>query len=132
MERVRVSPETVTVLGYRCKPDDVRWTGLDFAKADLRTQSSLFLMLCGKDDAPPDLHLSVPWWHPDDGEHPDPPEMYWRVRPRMEPGKRWKGKKVKTVAFERWSGEWWIAFEYVRPANPRRSGLAAAPSGREG
>lgn len=110
VERLPVSPETVTVLGNRVKKSSPAWRGLDLENADLATQATIMLVICGPDEAPPDLHLRVPWWHPDDGPAPSPPEMYYRVRPRMEPGKKWKGKKVESVAFERWRGEW------MRPA----------------
>jgi hypothetical protein len=51
-------------------PAHWEWAGLDFARAELRNRS-----IWGQD-----YHLDVPFWHPDDGEPPDPPEMYYRVR----------------------------------------------------
>jgi hypothetical protein len=38
---------------------------------------------------------------------------YYRVRPRMEAGKKWKGRKVIAVDFERVSGAWRIALTVV-------------------
>lgn len=126
MDRVPVSAETCTVLGYKVKTRDPEWAGLDLDRADLLQQSTLMLAICGPNDAPPDLHLSVPWCHPDDrarGEEPD--GCYYRVRPRMEPGKKWAGKKVKAVAFERWAGKWFLAIEYVPPTDTTPVSLPA-------
>jgi hypothetical protein len=122
MERVPVSPETVTVLGHKVKrATDPLWAGLFLEHAMPATQSSLMLMICGK-DAPVDIHLRVPWCHPEDreGTKDDWTDCIYRVRPRMQPGKKWKGQKVKSVAFERWQDEWWIAYE-VEPPKATRS-----------
>jgi hypothetical protein len=118
IERLPITPETVTVLGRRVKANSPMWAGLDLANADLRMQASILLMTIGP-DAPVDLHLSAPWWHPEDGPPPSPPEMWYRVRPRMQPGKKWKGRKVQTVQFERWSGKWCLAIEYAQPVPER-------------
>lgn len=118
MTRVPVSPETVTVLGSRVKATDAAWLGLDLANAEPRTQNTLSLFVFGPDGAGLDLHLDVPWCHPDDQTgSPADFDCRYRVRPRMEPGKRWKGKMVKSVAFERWRGEWFIAVETGRITN---------------
>lgn len=110
--RVPVAPETITVLGYRVKADDPRWLGLNLAKAEPRMQASLMLAIAG-DEAPEDIHLSVPWCHPDDRANGmDDDACRYRVRPRMKSGKRWKGRKVVSVAFERWNGKWFIAIGY--------------------
>lgn len=113
-ERLPVSPETVTVLGYRVRAHEPRWQGLDFAAATLRTQSTLMLAVCGK-DAPYDLHLNVPFAYP--GE---PPERYegvrYRVRPQAEPGKKWRGRKVADVAIKPAPGKdppWEIVVTYA-------------------
>jgi hypothetical protein len=113
MDRIPVSPDTVTVLGHKVKKDDIMWTGLFLDRAEPATQSSLMLAICGKDDAPIDIHLRVPWCHPDDrtGTEEDYNDCIYRVRPRMETGKKYKGKLVKFVAFERWNGKWWLAYE---------------------
>lgn len=113
--RVRVSPETCTVLGSKVKETDPRWTGLDLSRAAVLTQSNLMRWIAGS-DAPYDLHLNVPWWHPMDGIPPDPPDMWYRVRAKMEPGKKWKGRKIKSVAFEKSNGDWWIAIDFDMPA----------------
>ena len=96
-----VAPETTTVLGSRWRTTDVAWRGLAFSHeaVELRTQSTLMLYVAGR-DAPYDLHLNVPFEHPDDGPIPDPPEMMYRVRPRAEVGKRWMGRRVTAVAIE--------------------------------
>lgn len=107
--RVPVSPKTVTVLGYRVKKDDPMWSGLDLINAEPRMQSTLMLAVAGTADAPQDIHLNVPWKHPDDADYSD--ECRYRVRPRMEIGKRWKKKRVTNVSFERWDGVWYIAIE---------------------
>lgn len=108
--RVPVSPATTTVLGYRVKATSPMWAGLDLSKAEPRMQTTLELAFFGA-DAVTDIHLDVPWCHPEDqargGEW-----VKYRVRPRMEAGKRWRGKVVKSVAFERWNGEWAIAVEF--------------------
>jgi hypothetical protein len=96
-----VAPDTVSVLGSRWEADEPAWAGLDFAKAKLRTQNTLMLSICGA-DAPYDLHLDVPFWHPGDGE-PDPDIEDWawyRVRPLPEPGRKWRGRKVVDVTIE--------------------------------
>lgn len=113
MERFPVSPETVTVLGYKVKATDPMWTGLDLANAEPRQQASIMLAMVGADEAPPDIHLNVPWMHPEDrARDPGDDGCRYRVRPRMEPGKKWKGRKVKSVAFERYSGQWFIAVDF--------------------
>lgn len=119
-QRVPVSPETITVLGYRVKATSPAWTGLDLVNAEPRTQSTLWLAVAGQDEAPPDIHLDVPWCHPDDRARGAPADdCRYRVRPRMTPGKRWKGRLVKSVAFERWQGKWFIAIETADPRPAR-------------
>lgn len=112
MIRVPVAPETVTVLGNKVKAADASWLGLDLDKAEPRVQASVLMMMLGPNDAPLDIHLNVPWCHPDDrADGMDDDDCTYRVRPRMQPGKKWKGKLVKSVAFERWDGKWFIAIE---------------------
>lgn len=79
-----VSPETVTVLGYRVKADSPAWLGLDLSRAILREQNTLELVLFGKDAAPPDHHLDVPWCHPQDQPHGWRDGCMYRVRPRRK------------------------------------------------
>lgn len=107
--RFPVSPDTITVLGYRVKESDPAWTGLDLANAEPRVQSTMWLAIAGADEAPPDIHLNVPWKHPDDKDYDG---CMYRVRPRMESGKKWKGRKVVSASFERWDGKWYIAVCY--------------------
>jgi hypothetical protein len=123
MERVLVSPETVTVLGYKVKAGRPIWEGLFMDRAEPATQSTLMLAVCGPHEAPLDIHLRVPWCHPEDrdGTDNDWNDCIYRVRPRMEVGKKWKGKMVKSVAFERWDGKWWIAYEVGPVANGDRT-----------
>lgn len=107
MMRLPVDHTTCTVLGSRAKSaDDPLWAGLDLSRAELREWTD-------------DHHLGVPWLHPEDQlRWKDDPD-YWaiyRVRPKMEPGKKWKGKRVENVAFERWSGKWWLAISFATPA----------------
>lgn len=133
MIRVPVSHETVTVLGSRVKANSPAWTGLDLANAEPRVQSSLMLTVIGPGEAPLDIHLNVPWCHPDDRTgSPDDFDCRYRVRPRMEAGKRWKGKKVVAVAFERWDGKWWIAVEFAGGCNPDAPHPQAPTSTPEG
>jgi hypothetical protein len=101
--RLPVEPATCTVLGYKPKgADDPLWAGLELSRAELREWA--------------DYHLAVPWEHPEDqeafGDDPSDWAIY-RVRPRMEPGKKWKGKKVNAVAFVRDADAWWIDVEFV-------------------
>lgn len=121
-----ISPETVTVLGRNVKATDAAWLGLDLDGADLLIQATIMWVIIGSDAAPVDLHLRAPWWHPDDGPRPDPPEMYYRVRPRMKVGKRWRGDMVKSVAFERWDGKWRLAVE----VDDRKKAVVSASSHR--
>lgn len=97
--RYPVAPETVTVLGSRWKASDPAWRGLDFTKAEVRTQSTIMVAFFGE-DAPHDLHLRVPFCHPND--QPDGWEngLFYRVRPRAEAGRKWHGRKVTDVAIE--------------------------------
>lgn len=111
VHRIPLTADAVTVLGYKWKETNPAWKGLDFANAEPRVQASGLLAVCGADDAPRDVHLSVPFCHPDDQTgSPDDFDCRYRVRPRMEAGKKWKRKMVYWVAFERWEGKWIIAF----------------------
>lgn len=69
-----INPGNCTVNGYIVKETDPDWTGLDFTNCELRHFS-----IWGED-----YHLRVPWWHPEDGPAPNPPEMYYRVRPKSQ------------------------------------------------
>lgn len=122
MTRLPVSPETCTVNGYRVKPTDTSWTGLDLANAEPRTQSTMMLAVVGSDDAPPDIHLNVPWCHPEDRANGAPADdCIYRVRPRMKVGRRWKGDVVRSLSFERWSGSWFLALEFAPKGRKRRA-----------
>lgn len=68
-----VSPLTCTINGHRYRAGEAAWEGLDMDKAELRGAS-----IWGEDH-----HLRVPWHHPADGPHPDPPECWYLVRPRL-------------------------------------------------
>lgn len=121
MIRVPVEPSNVEVLGNKVKATDVMWTGLDMAKAEPRVQSTLWLAIAGQEEAPLDIHLCVPWEHPEDKKDGIDSETRYRVRPRMQPGKRWKGQMVKSVAFEMWDGKWYIAYSVEPPKHKSRS-----------
>jgi len=97
IERYPVSPETVTVLGYRVKANSPMWQGLDFSKATVLEKASILVYIWGADSAPSDLHLSVPFCHPDDQPEGWSDGMKYRVRPRAEAGGRWLKRKVKEV-----------------------------------
>jgi hypothetical protein len=90
------------------------WTGLNLARADLLIQATMMMCVCGHDVAPFDLHLSVPWCHPEDqtGTDDDWNDCYYRVRPKMEAGKRWKGRMIESVYFERVDGKWRLAVKF--------------------
>lgn len=121
--RYPVAPETVTVLG--CRPrsaQEPRWAGLRWnGEEKVLTQSTLMRFVCGA-DAPYDLHLNVPWCHPEDYvTDEDIDGCKYRVRPRMEPGKRWKRRMVKAVSIERdetLTPPWVICVEYARGNAP--------------
>lgn len=113
---VPVSTDTVTVLGSRWKADAPAWRGLDFTRAIVRTQNTLSLALFGPDEKLYDLHLDVPFMHPDDQARGDDEWLKYRVRPRAESGKRWRGRLVKSVALIPAEGQpipWAIEIEYA-------------------
>lgn len=74
-----------TVLGDRWGAKSP-WDGLDFTRAVPRTQSTMMRFIAGA-AAPRDIHLDVPFLHPQDAAN----GMAWdgcvyRVRPQWEPG----------------------------------------------
>lgn len=84
---VHVTPETVTVNGYRVKATDQAWRGINWSDAQVLEQSSLMVFVVGAAQAPPDHHLSVAWMHTDDQKgYADSPDMWarYRVRPRRK------------------------------------------------
>jgi len=109
MTRRLLSPMNCTVLGSRWPA--WAWSGLKFdhPRAEIRTQSSIMVLVTGS-DAPYDLHVSVPFVHPDDeaagitADDEDEVGLY-RVRPIYEPGdllwvrERWThdGPDIATV-----------------------------------
>lgn len=88
-ERFPVTPDTVTVLGSHWTGTDAAWRGLAFSRATLKTTS-----IWGND-----LHLDVPFCHPDDQYDgwEDDDDCWARVRPLAEPGRRWRRRMVRTV-----------------------------------
>lgn len=87
-----LTPHNCTVLGNRVTAKSPAWRGLlfDHPRCEIRTQSTLMLAVVG-DDAPYDLHLNVPFLHPDDaarGQEWEEDEIFYRVRPIWEPGDR--------------------------------------------
>ena len=121
-----VGPKTITVNGSRVTAKHPGWLGLDMSNAEPRQQSSLMLFAVGS-NTPIDVHLRVPFQHPGDTVDSG---CFYRVRPKMEVGKKWEEKIVKSVAFERWGDAWYIAVELEsegerdKPAPQRRPGNA--------
>ena len=76
-----VVPENSTVLGYNNSVDF--WPCLRFDEAIPRNKSSLMLVIAGK-DAPIDIHLSVPFAHPEDSLMKSEDLGWYRVRPNFE------------------------------------------------
>lgn len=101
-----VSPTTCTVLGQRAKSEaDPLWAGLDLSRAEMRDYSPI----AGR-AGPRDPNLGVPWCHPEDQTgSPDDFDCIYRVRPKMEAGKRWKRRLVEHVDIQRVNGSWLIA-----------------------
>lgn len=70
-----------TVLGYKADP---YWPHLRFKEAQPMTQSSMMLLLVGREKAPADIHLSVPF-AADGDKHMKSEDLGWyRVRPKDE------------------------------------------------
>ena len=96
---VPVTPQSCEVLGYRVRATDAMWRGLDFSRAKIRTKSTIGAFLFGK-EAPTDLHLDVPFLHPEDavfGAKWADDQQWYRVRSRAEVGKKWRGKTVVKI-----------------------------------
>ena len=55
--------DNCSVDGYRPRPGDEIWEGLDWSRAQWRDRSTLMLFLVGPDAAPEDWHWRVP--HPE-------------------------------------------------------------------
>lgn len=70
IETLPVNPETCSVLSCRVKATSPTWRGLDFSRAVIRTQATALIAMLGRDEAPYDLHLDVPFCHPDDETDP--------------------------------------------------------------
>lgn len=125
-----VTPMTCAVLGSKAKSvDDPLWAGLlfDHPAAQVRTQSTLMVWVCGPDKAPFDLHLNVPWVHPTDaarGMAWEDDRCMYRVRPKIETGRKWRGRSVSDVKIERddtYSPPWVIRFQYAQGIDARRA-----------
>lgn len=87
-----VAPANCTVNGYRVRAANPAWKGLlfDHPECQLRTQSTIMQAIAGA-DAHFDLHLDVPFLHPDDaarGRKWEDDECFYRVRPIVERGDR--------------------------------------------
>lgn len=83
--RLVVTAQNSTVLGNKVANRSPAWAGLMFGHSAVkpRTQSTLMRSLVGA-DAPQDLHLDVPWVHPEDavqGKSWDDDPVVYRVRP---------------------------------------------------
>lgn len=102
-----VTAANSTVLGSCWPKSSPAWRGLYFDRAIVRTQSTLLRCVVGP-DAPHDLHLDVPWKHPDDEGEPD---CVYRVRPRWEIGERlWVRETWCPVNNEEFGGTRWIDY----------------------
>lgn len=88
-----VTARNSTVLGEPCGERSPAWTGLLFGHPECRARRTSTLMefvgaVAGK-PAPEDIHLSVPWVHPEDaanGRAWEYDQCLYRVRPRIERG----------------------------------------------
>lgn len=113
-----VSPETCDVLGSRVKADSPAWLGLDFTRAT--AAATLF-------SAWPCPHLRVPFCHPEDQPEGWDDDMIYRVYPLMEAGRKWKGRRVVSVAIEPAPDRdppWAIVVEYAGKARTRHIEVA--------
>ena len=107
MLKLKVGPQAATVNGSHYRTGSAVWRGLKMSEAEPRAQSAMMVAVCGADRAPIDIHLQSPFRdHDDDGLDAT---VFYRVRPKMEAGKKWKGRMVDFVCFEKIDGEWWIA-----------------------
>ena len=107
MLKLKVGPQTATVNGTHYRTGSAVWRGLKMSEAEPRAQSAMMVAVCGADRAPIDIHLQSPFRdHDEDGLDAT---VFYRVRPKMEVGKKWKGRMVDFVCFEKIDGEWWIA-----------------------
>ncbi len=127
--RIPITAETSTVLGYRAKP---YWPNLHFDHAQVRRQS-LVGALAG---LPSDVHLAVPWRHPDDAWMPLEDCGRYSVRCRWGTGQelRLKGTPRARVASVRpeqsADGVWWWAVERSDVQRVRRD-IRKGPYGAE-
>ena len=97
MARYAVTPETSTVNGYPAAPPV--WDGLRLAEAEPRTKSTLMLAAMGP-NAPFDLHLSVPWCHPEYEPMSSKDCGRYRVRPK---------KRIRAAGVVRDGDDWfWV------------------------
>ncbi len=97
MTRRLFTPATCTVLGRRVSAKSAIWRGLDFSRAVPRRQSTLAMAVHGE-DAPEDVHLNVPFIHPDDESKE---ELIYRVRPIWEVGDRiWVRESLRADKME--------------------------------
>ena len=71
-----------------CYPAKKYWLNLRFDEAQVRSDNPVFMLATGKHVPGRDVHLSVPFAHPDDS-HRDSEDLGWyRVRPKWEVGDR--------------------------------------------
>jgi hypothetical protein len=73
-----ISPDNVTVLGYKVQPTDKMWTCLDWSDVTYMEKASILVVLLGQENAPIDPHLSVAAVT----EHGE--RLRYRVRPRRD------------------------------------------------
>lgn len=87
-----VAPSNCTVNGSRVRASSPAWKGLlfDHPRTIVRTRSTMMQAVAGP-DAPYDLHLDVPFLHPEDaaaGRKWEDDECFYRVRPIVQRGDR--------------------------------------------
>lgn len=89
-----VTPRNSTVLDYPAKP---YWPRLLLDHATARVKSTLMLAIAGE-DAPIDVHLSVPFLDPDLEDEPIDELPRYRVRPIVEVGDRFWVRESAYIA----------------------------------
>ena len=108
--RIPVTAETSTVLGHRAKP---YWPNLYFDHAQVRRQSLVGALM----GLASDVHLSVPWRHPNDAQMPLDECARYQVRCRWEGGQQVRVKGVPRVRVasvlpeQAADGTWWWLVE---------------------
>lgn len=110
-----VVPGNSTVLGYPVSHSKRYWPHLWFQHARPHRKNVILAMMVGKplSEVGDDVHLSVPFQHPEDPVEDDIDDMpQYRVRPIWEPGDRlWVKETVRVLGRER-GDKWECCVEY--------------------